>query len=685
MAERKPNRLIHEKSPYLRQHAFQPVDWYPWGEEAFTQARLLDRPIFLSIGYSTCHWCHVMAEETFENEEIAQLMNETFVSIKVDREERPDIDHTYMEVAQILTGSGGWPLSIVMTPEGIPFFAGTYFPPYSRFGILGMKDLILRIRHLWTRERRRIEESSREIFALLARPPVITQDAMLPDVTLLHKTLEALRAVSDREWGGLKGAPKFPLPQNILFLLRAFQEFRDLEALAIAEETLQALRNGGIFDQVGFGFHRYSTDVYWLLPHFEKMLYDQALLALAYTEAFAVTGKKIYREVAEEVFTYVEMNLTSPEGAFYAAEDADSPEGEGAFYLFTVEEIRKVLGENHARLFERVFSLREEGNFPHSRRKNILYRRRGLTEWAEELDFPEEKLKTLLEEGRKKLFTYRAQRPHPSRDEKILTDWNGLMIGALARASLHFQNEGFLLRAKKAAHFFLEKMIDESGQVFHLFMGEPAVSGYLDDYAFLTFGLLELYRASLEGKYLQKALRITEKMLDRFSDPEGGFFFTASDTQTPLLRPQVFHDGAIPSGNSVAVENCLRLSQLLFRVDLQRVALRAFARLRPLLAGNPLGYCYLAKTMFSFLQPGSHVVLVASPDHPELPTILQTLKRKSSSFLFLPEGDRASSLWELLPEDVHFRSLFGKPTFYLCKNFTCEEPTTDFSYILARL
>lgn len=685
MTERKPNRLIHEKSPYLRQHAFQPVDWYPWGEEAFEEARRLDRPVFLSIGYSTCHWCHVMAEETFENEEIAQLMNDTFICIKVDREERPDIDHVYMAAAQLFTDSPGWPLSVVMTPEGKPFFAATYLPPYSRFGLLGMKDLVLRVRHIWARERQRIEESSREVSSFMGRSPLELYEGESPGEDLVRRTLNALRSASDREWGGLKGQPKFPLPQNVLFLLQAFREWQDLDALAIAEETLEALRNGGIFDQVGFGFHRYSTDSHWLLPHFEKMLYDQALLALAYTEAFVLTGKPIYQDIAREIFTYALESLATPQGGFYAAEDADSPEGEGAFYLFTVKEIREILGEPLSRIFERVFSLREEGNFPHSRGKNILYRRYSLSTWAEELGLLEPKLQEMLEEGRQKLLLYRAQRPRPARDEKILTDWNGLMIGALARAALYFQDEKLLGEARKAADFFLETMVDSSGRIFHLFMDEPAVPGYLDDYAFFTFGLLELYRVTLEGRYLREALRLTETMLELFIDSQGGFFFTPADASIPLFRPRVFHDGAIPSGNSMALENCLRLARLLFRVDLEKTVSQTLERLSPLLEGNPLGYTYFAGVLFSFLRPGFHLVLVAPQGHPEISPILETLKRESTSFLFLPEDTHQDSPRDLLPERFDFHSISGKPTFYLCRHFTCQEPTTDFSQVLFSL
>lgn len=685
MRKRKPNRLISEKSPYLRQHAFQPVDWYPWGEEAFTRAKELNRPIFLSIGYSTCHWCHVMALETFENEEIAKLMNDMFISIKVDREERPDIDHIYMTAAQLFTESLGWPLSVVMTPEGKPFFAATYLPPYSRFGLLGMKELITWVQNVWQNERQRIESAAQEVSALLASFLSQGFGARIPEEMLLRKVFDALRLASDRERGGLKGQPKFPLPQNILFLLRVFEEWQDEEAITLAEGTLKALRNGGIFDQVGFGFHRYATDPQWLVPHFEKMLYDQALLTLAYTEAFSLTKKQEYEEVTREICTYVCDALASPCGAFYAAEDADSPEGEGAFYLFTLKEIRDALGETLSLIFEKVFSVREEGNFPHAQGKNILHRSHDFSYWAERLELPESALRHMVEEGRKRLFHYRALRPRPSKDEKILTNWNGLMIGALARAAFYFQDEVLLLRARNAADFFLKTMVDASGRIFHLFMEEPAIPGYLDDYAFFTFGLLELYRATLEAQYLQSALRLTETMLELFSDPQGGFFFTPCDVPTPLFRPQIFHDGAIPSGNSVAIENCLRLGRLLFRPDLEQQVHRMLDRIGPFLERNPLGYIYLAGTIFPLLRPGVHVVLVAPPAHPELPPILETLKEEAPSLLFLPEGEESQAPWNLLPEGLDFRSISGQPTFYLCQHFTCHEPTTDFALLMSHI
>ncbi|MEN3186898.1 MAG: thioredoxin domain-containing protein [Atribacterota bacterium] len=685
MTERKPNRLIAEKSPYLKQHAFQPVDWYPWSEEAFSRAKELDRPVFLSIGYSTCHWCHVMAEETFENEEIARLMNDTFISIKVDREERPDIDHIYMTAAQFFTDSLGWPLSVVMTPEGTPFFAATYLPPYSRFGLLGMKELIMWVQKVWKNERQRIETSTQEVSTLVSSSPLEGHGNRVFEEALLRKAFDALWIASDREWGGLKGQPKFPLPHNILFLLRVFREWQDQKALTIAERTLEALRDGGIFDQVGFGFHRYATDSRWLVPHFEKMLYDQALLAIAYIEAFALTRKPEYQDVVREIFTYVFDSLTAPQGSFYAAEDADSPEGEGAFYLFTLKEVRDILGETLSPIFEQVFSLREEGNFPHSRGKNILHRRHSLSFWAEKFGYPEGVFRQMIEEGRKKLFDYRAQRPRPSRDEKILTDWNGLMIGALARAALYFHDDTLLLRAKNAADFFLDVMVDSSGHLFHLFTGEPAIPGYLDDYAFLTFGLLELYRATLEERYLQGALRLTERTLDLFFDPQGGFFFTPSGVSTPLFRPRVLHDGAIPSGNSVAIENCLRLSRLLFRADLENRVSQMLDRISPLFERNPLGYTYLAQTVFSLLRPGLQMVLVAPRHHPQLPSILEILKHELSFFLFLPEDDCSSPPWNFLPEGLDFRSIAGEPTFYLCQHFTCQEPTTDLKLLMSRI
>jgi uncharacterized protein YyaL (SSP411 family) len=518
--ERKPNRLIHEKSPYLLQHAYNPVDWYPWGEEAFEAAKAQDKPVFVSIGYSACHWCHVMEKESFDDDEVATLMNKVFVCIKVDREERPDLDSAYMAVCQMMGRSCGWPLNIIMTPDKNPFFAASYIPKSSRFGLAGMVDLIPQIEEIWKTRRSDLENLGDdikrriEIFEKRTRGEELGKD-------VLDDAYEKFVLSFDEANGGFGRAPKFPTPHNLLFLLRYWSRTKEKTALAMAENTLRAMRTGGIFDQVGFGFHRYSTDANWLVPHFEKMLYDQTLLALAYTEAFQATGAGKFKVTAKEALEYVLRDLSSPEGGFYAAEDADSEGEEGKFYLWTEEEIRKALAPEDAELAVRLFGVEAGGNYAEAGRKrngeNILHLAKPLEQVASESQLTIDKLILRLGKICNLLFKAREKRVHPAKDDKILVDWNGLMIAALAKASSVFSEPRYLQAAVKAAGFMLEKMRDEKGTLYHRYAkGERAIAGFLDDYAFLVWGLTEIYETNFEESYLQAAVELTETMVLRF-------------------------------------------------------------------------------------------------------------------------------------------------------------------------
>ncbi|HSR87451.1 MAG TPA: thioredoxin domain-containing protein, partial [Pontiella sp.] len=557
------NRLAAEKSPYLLQHAHNPVDWYAWGEEAFEKARQEDKPIFLSIGYATCHWCHVMEHESFENEEIANMMNEAFVCIKVDREERPDIDHIYMTVCQMMTGSGGWPLTILMTPDKKPFHAATYIPPDARFGRIGMKQLIPRISSAWKTRRAEVLASAGQVTEILASQNTQPASARL-NAKVLDEGYADLMQQYDERKGGFGQHPKFPTPHKLVFLLR----YGQAEGIRAVEHTLKEMRKGGIYDQIGFGFHRYSTDDDWLLPHFEKMLYDQALLAIAYTEAYALTRKPFYREVTEEIFTYILRDMTSPEGGFYSAEDADSAGEEGLFYIWDAKEMESILGEDFA-FAAKIWNISPAGNFRDEASgkttgKNIPH----LSAFLDERDA--KRLATF----RKKLFKVREKRIHPLKDTKILADWNGLMIAALAKAGRAFGEQKYIDAALRANTFIETYMRSDDSRLWHRFRdGHRAVPGQLDDYAFLIFGLLELYESTLDACHLDTAIKYNEILQASFKDAgQGGYFMTASDAEELIVRPKELYDGAIPSGNSVQLLNLLRMARLTGRFELEQQA-----------------------------------------------------------------------------------------------------------------
>ncbi|MFX1314023.1 MAG: thioredoxin domain-containing protein, partial [Promethearchaeota archaeon] len=536
------NHLLKEKSPYLLQHVNNPVDWYPWGMEAFDKAKREDKPIFLSIGYSTCHWCHVMAHESFENEEIAELMNDIFISIKVDREERPDIDKIYMTICQMMTGSGGWPLTIIMTPEKKPFFAGTYFPKQTRFGRIGLIDLIKRIKELWVNQRNEIINSADQItFSLQNIDQESPGDKFNQEI--FRETYQQLSRQFDTIKGGFGNRPKFPTPHNLIFLLRYWKRTGDKKSLEMVEKTLRAMRKGGIYDHIGFGFHRYSTDSIWLVPHFEKMLYDQALIAIAYIEAYQATKNDIYKKTAEEIFSYVLRDMASSEGGFYSAEDADSEGEEGKFYVWPKEELEQILDKNELDLVIRIFNIEQNGNYLEETSgkntgNNIFHLK----------NIPENEIQDKLEKIRIKLFNTREKRIHPQKDDKILTDWNGLMIAALAKAAIAFQETKYLHAAQNAVNFILSNLQDSNKKLLHRYKdGLSEIQGYLTDYAFFIWGLIELYEASFDIFYLKTALEFHNTQIEDFWDIKiGGFYFTANNSEELLTRQKEIYDGAIP-------------------------------------------------------------------------------------------------------------------------------------------
>jgi len=693
-SKKNQNRLAYEKSPYLLQHADNPVDWYPWGAEAFERARRENKPIFLSIGYSTCHWCHVMAHESFEDPQISSLMNDTFVSIKVDREERPDIDMLYMTVCQIMTGSGGWPLTIIMTPDKKPFFAGTYIPRETRFGQLGMLDLIPRIKEIWATRKDEVLSSARQITASLQKATLPAPGEELGE-DMLNLAYEQLRDRFDEEHGGFGGAPKFPTAHNLLFLLRYWKRTKDRKALDMVEKTIQAMRGGGIYDHIGFGFHRYSTDRRWLVPHFEKMLYDQALLAMAYIETFQATRKEEYAQTVREIFAYVLRDMTAAEGGFYSAEDADSEGEEGKFYLWTYDEIKRILASEEADFIVKVFNIEENGNFAdqvagNKAGRNIPHMPKSLKELASELNVSVLELQKRLESVRQKLFAHRDKRIHPHKDDKILTDWNGLMVAALAKGSQVFDEPRYASSAKRAVGFILDNMLASDGRLLHRYRdSEAALPAHLDDYAFLIHGMLELYETTFEVDYLKKALRLNEHLLEHFWDNEnGGFYFTADDGEGLLIRQKEIYDGAIPSGNSIAMLNLFRLGRMTANPNLEQKAAEIGNAFYENVRQSPSAYTQLMIAVDFALEPSYEVIITGDPRAADTREMLRAVKREfipNKIVIFLPTGFDSSDIKHIAPFTQNQSTINEKATAYVCVNYSCKLPTTDIDTMLLSL
>ena len=687
------NRLIFEKSPYLLQHARNPVDWFPWSDAAFDLARELDRPVFLSIGYSTCHWCHVMEKESFEDHQVADLMNEGFICIKVDREERPDIDQLYMSVCQAITGMGGWPLTVILTPDKKPFFAGTYFPRENRHGRTGMLDLLPKVIDLWNTKREEMEDSANKITTHLLETSSGRAGKLRPDIFQI--AYEGLEGRFDRLFGGFGSAPKFPSPHNLIYLLRYWHHSGESKALEMVEKTLDQMRLGGIYDQVGFGFHRYSTDEAWLLPHFEKMLYDQAMLVLTYVEAFHATGDESYASVAREILTYVLRDMTSSEGGFFSAEDADSEGEEGLFYLWTMDEFSEVFGKDDSELFIELFNLKEEGNYYDEAEKsrtgrNILHLKKDLPELASKLDLSPEKLLDEWQNHRQALFQAREKRIHPLKDDKILTDWNGLIIAALAKASAILGNPEYLTAAKKAVDFIWNNLREENGRLIKRFRGgESDHPSHLDDYAFLTWGLIEIYQADFDPVYLKKALDLNEIMLAEFWDEDGGGLFLAGRDRTDLIvRGKEIYDGALPSGNSVAANNLFRLSRMTGRFDLDNKARQLTETFAEQINPIPQGFTHLLTAMLFAEGPGFEVVISgdsSSSDTEEMLRVLQQKYLPNMVILLNPSDLSDSGISEISPWLKDQVPISGRATAYVCQDYACKLPTNDLDTMLSLL
>jgi len=686
------NRLVFEQSPYLRQHARNPVDWYPWGEEAFERAREENKPIFLSIGYSTCHWCHVMEHESFEDEQVAALMNEHFVCVKVDREERPDVDQAYMTVTQAMTGSGGWPMTVVMTPDRRPFFAGTYFPKHGRGGRAGMMQLAPQLAEAWRTQGDRVEEHANRIVehvkGLASGSP-----GERPGDELFAKAQAELEERYDEELGGFGMAPKFPVPHNLRFLLRQHDRTGNPATLDMVVRTLRAMHAGGVWDHVGKGLHRYSTDREWLVPHFEKMLYDQATFSMACIEAWQVTGHDDLRAAAEETFEYVLRDLLDPGGAFHSAEDADSEGEEGLFYVWTMDELVEVLGAQDAHLVALAYGADDEGNFREEAtgvqtERNILHRPLDQRErlLRENLDPDEvlERMPALLE----KLMAVRVDRVRPFLDDKVLTDWNGLMIAALASGAKAFDEPRYRDAAARAADFVLTNLVREDGRLVKRWRaGDADHDAMLEDHAFLAWGLVELYEATGEVRWLREAQRIADLALEHFWDEDGGgFFLSPDDGETLFVRAKDVYDGAIPSGNSVMALVLARLARMTGRVAYEERAWGVLEAFSGQLQRMASGHTQLLLALDFLRGPSSEVVVVSGGDGPEAEVASRIFRPFLPRKVVLHLHAGAKGLKELAPYAAELpASEDAAATLFVCREFTCSAPTTSIDEALAAI
>ncbi|HBV97081.1 MAG: thioredoxin [Peptococcaceae bacterium BICA1-7] len=671
------NRLADEKSPYLLQHANNPVDWYPWGEEAFDKAKSEDKPVFLSIGYSTCHWCHVMERESFEDEEVAAALGGDYVAIKVDREERPDIDHIYMAVCQALTGHGGWPLTVIMTPDKKPFFAGTYFPKLSKWGRPGLLEILEQISRKWKTGREEIAGIGERITGAVAGQ--YSGGGGEPEMEMVERAYRELEKTFDNRWGGFGSAPKFPTPHNLMFLLRYWKRTGRQKALQMVEKTLRSMYAGGIYDHIGFGFSRYSTDEKWLVPHFEKMLYDNALLSLVYTEAYQSTGNSFYREVAGGIYKYVLRDMTSPEGGFYSAEDADSEGVEGKFYVWGPREIARVLGQEEGHYFCQIYDITGEGNFEGRSIPNLIA--------SGGLDGKDHKR---IEASRQKLFDYREERVHPYLDDKVLTSWNGLMVSSLARSAAATGSREHLGAAERAVEFIWDTLRRGDGRLLARYRdGEAAIPGYIDDYAFLQWGLLELYEVTFKPLYLKRALLLLDHMTELFWDGQnGGFFFYGKDSENLITRPREVYDGAVPSGNSVAALNILRLARITGRDDLSDMAARQLSAFSGVVSQYPRAHAFFISAVQTALTPPREIVIAGKEGSEGVRRMVEAVHREflpDAVVAFRPENGEAEEIEDLAPFTRGRRPVNGLPAAYICENFSCHEPTTDVDRMISLL
>ena len=686
-----PNRLVNETSPYLLQHSENPVDWYPWGDEALARSRDEDKPILLSIGYSACHWCHVMERESFEDDAIASLMNANFVNIKVDREERPDLDAVYMEAVQMLTGSGGWPMTVFLTPEGKPFYGGTYYPPTDRMNMPGFPRVLLAVTEAYRTNRGEIERVTGQLTEQMGRIGQLPQSGNLLSADILHEAYSKLAANFDYQNGGFGAAPKFPQPMTPEFLLRYFHHGYNPRALEMVEHTLQKMAYGGMYDQLGGGFHRYSTDAFWLVPHFEKMLYDNALLARLYLHAYQITGKTLYRRITEEILDYVLREMTDSLGGFYSAQDADSEGVEGKFFVWTPDEITEVLGEEDGNLLGGFYGVSEAGNFEGS---SILNIHQAPEAFALEHGISEDYLASLIERGKPLLLEEREKRVHPFRDDKVIASWNGLMLRAFAEAGAALNRADFLQAATANARFLHEKMFRDGRQLRTFREGQARLQGYLEDYSCVADGYVALYEATFDRTWLDRAVALADTMIELFWDEGvGGFYDTGSEHEVLVTRPRDVFDNAQPCGGSVASEVLLKLAVFTGNEDYNLKGSRPLRSVSRLMTQAPGGAAYWLGVLDFYISLPREIAIVGDGNDEAMQELLDTVFSR-----YLPNkvvvgvntgGDSAgapvSSQAEGIPLLEGRGTADGKPTAYVCQNYVCQLPVTDSQALIAQL
>lgn len=664
------NRLIEETSPYLLQHAHNPVEWFAWGEEAFKKAKAEDKPILISIGYSACHWCHVMEHESFEDEETARIMNEHFVNIKIDLEERPDVDQIYMTYVQMTTGHGGYPLNVFLTPDRVPFFGGTYFPPVNRYNMPSFQRVLTSVAEAWRDRRDELLHSANEVLGELRRVGLAESAPAGLNSEQLDSAFLSFSRSFDKINGGFGGAPKFPPPMSLEFLLRYYKQTGDENALEMVLKTARKMAQGGIYDQLGGGFHRYTVDAIWLVPHFEKMLYDNAQLVRVYLHLFQKTEDEYYKRIAVETLEYVKREMTHGQGGFYSTQDADSEGVEGKFFVWTPQEVEKILGEEDARIFNFYYDVSEEGNFEE---KNILSVKYTIAEVAEVLKVSEEKLKNSLELSRKLLFEAREKRIKPFRDEKVLTAWNGLMLAAFAEASAILDNREYLEIARKNADFILENL-QKNGYLLRTWKdGEAKLNAYLEDYANFADGLIEFYQVSGDIKYLAEAKRLADLMIAEFWDEEaGGFYFTANSHEELLIRSKDFYDNATPSGNSAAADALLKLSRLAGEEKYEKFAVTILRLVAPQIRRYAPGFGRALSALEFYLNPTKEVVIVGEKGS-ELEREIWRVYLPNKVVVLSENPEKEAELIPLLQDK---KTVGENPTGYVCENFVCQRPVT---------
>jgi uncharacterized protein len=675
MEERHNNRLIHETSPYLLQHAHNPVDWYPWGDEAFAKATAENKPVLLSIGYSACHWCHVMERESFENEEIAALMNDLFVNIKVDREERPDLDEIYMNAVQMLTGRGGWPMTLFLTPERKPFYGGTYFPPENRGGMPGFPRILTGVAQAFREKPQDVAKSVEQILDALqkmSRAPDGTQD-FSPDV--ISRSVDTIARSYDSDNGGLGQAPKFPNTGVYELFLRDYHLNKRQHSLEMATYTLTKMAQGGIYDHLGGGFHRYSVDAKWLVPHFEKMLYDNAQLIRCYAQAFQVTGDSLFKQVMADSVGYILREMLHPEGGFYSTQDADSEGEEGKFFVWTPQEINVLVGEEDGEIFNRIFDVTDEGNFEE---KNILHPILTVEQSSKFFRKDLSEIESLIARVKQKLFTEREKRIKPFRDEKIITAWNGLMLSGLAEAIKVSPQPIYLDAANRAVDFFFTKMFRD-GFLLHTYKdGQAKLLGYLDDYAFFASGLLDFYEASFDRQLLDRAVQLADIMMAEFWDEsDGGFFYTGKSHEPLISRAKPLFDASIPSGNAMATRLLLRLHAITGKDEYHQRAEKVLRTYYEAMESQPFGFAHLLCALDFYLQKPKEIVVVGARDGPDTRALVSEIHSRylpNSTLQLVSPKEPLEKISSLLAGKTQVQA---KATAYVCQNFTCSAPVTS--------